>query len=113
LQALVTLNDPVYIEAAQSFARQVAAHEAENSADRVRYAFRLCLSRPPSESETARLVQLYEQTRQRYQSRPDDAKRMATEPLGAAPTGANLADLAAWTVVGNVLLNLDEALMKR
>jgi hypothetical protein len=38
---------------------------------------------------------------------------MATEPLGAAPEGADIAELAAWTVVSNVLLNLDEMLMKR
>jgi mono/diheme cytochrome c family protein len=113
LQALVTLNDPVFVEAAQSLARRVASQGGKTSAEKVQYAFRLCLSRPPSASETARLLQLYEQTRQRYDSRPDDAKRMATDPLGAAPADANLADLAAWTVVGNVLLNLDEALMKR
>jgi hypothetical protein len=38
---------------------------------------------------------------------------MATNPLGPAPSGSSVADLAAWTVVGNVLLNLDEMLMKR
>ena len=38
---------------------------------------------------------------------------MATEPLGPAPDGSDLADLAAWTVVANVLLNLDETLMRR
>jgi hypothetical protein len=38
---------------------------------------------------------------------------MATEPIGAAPEGANVAELAAWTVVANVLLNLDEMFMKR
>ena len=38
---------------------------------------------------------------------------MATEPIGPAPKGADSADLAAWSVVGNVLLNLDEMLMKR
>ena len=38
---------------------------------------------------------------------------MATDPLGPAPEGTDVAELAAWTVVGNVLLNLDEMLMKR
>ena len=38
---------------------------------------------------------------------------MATDPLGPAPEGTDLADLASWTVVGNVLLNLDEMMMKR
>ncbi len=39
--------------------------------------------------------------------------QLATKPLGPAPPGADVADLAAWTVVANVLLNLDETLMKR
>ena len=42
-----------------------------------------------------------------------EAKKMATEPLGPAPAGSDLPDLAAWTVVANVLLNLDETLMRR
>ena len=41
------------------------------------------------------------------------ARNVATKPIGAAPEGADLAELAAWTLVGNVLLNLDETLMKR
>jgi hypothetical protein len=57
------------------------------------------------------LVALYEQVRERFSKEPDQARKMATIPLGPPPLGANLADLAAWTVVGNVLLNLDEMLM--
>ena len=38
---------------------------------------------------------------------------MATKPIGAAPEGVDVAELAAWTLVGNVLLNMDETLMKR
>jgi hypothetical protein len=41
------------------------------------------------------------------------AKRIATEPLGAPPAGTDVVELAAWTTVGNVLLNLDELLMRR
>ena len=41
------------------------------------------------------------------------AAKLATDPLGPVPDGANVAELAAWTVVGNVLLNLDEMFMKR
>jgi hypothetical protein len=58
-------------------------------------------------------VGLFEQARQRFAAEPQKAKQMATEPLGPAPEGADLTELAAWTVVGNVLLNLDEMLMKR
>src|SRR5437588_5604822 len=51
LQALVTLNDPVYVDAAQALARTIVAKGGASTPDRARYAFRLCLSRPPHERE--------------------------------------------------------------
>ncbi len=112
LQALVTLNDPVYVEAAQALARRITA-AASDPRERVRFGFFVCLSREPSSAECDRLVKLYEEAYATYAQSPEQARKMATEPLGAAPPGADLAELAAWTVVGNVLLNLDEVLMKR
>ncbi len=112
LQALVTLNDPVYVGAAQALARRMAGHAGSLDA-RVTYGFRLCLTRPPSAYETKRLVALFEQAQARYRQDPSKAVAMATQPLGPAPKGVDVADLAAWTVVGNVLLNLDETLDKR
>ena len=113
LQALVTLNDPVYVEAAQALARRVVSAGGPTAADRAKYAFRLCVSRPPHDDEQARLVQLYEKTLARLSGRADEAQKLASDPLGPAPEGMNVTELAAWTVVGNVLLNLDETLMKR
>jgi hypothetical protein len=112
LQALVTLNDPVYIEAAQALARRVAVGDAP-PIEKARLAFRICLSRPPSDEELNRLVELFEQAKQRFAAEPEKAQKMATNPLGPAPDGVVVVDLAAWTVVGNVLLNLDEMFMKR
>jgi hypothetical protein len=48
-----------------------------------------------------------------YQSDLDSATRLATDPLGPLPEGMDVADAAAWTVVANVILNLDEMFMKR
>ena len=112
LQALVTLNDPVYLEAAQALARRMAS-AGGSAADKARHGFRLCLARPPGDGELAGLLALHERTRERFESAPDQAKILSTRPLGDAPEGTDLADLAAWTVVGNVLLNLDETLMPR
>lgn len=112
LQALVTLNDPVYIEAAQALARRMADH-AEGIESRLDFGFRLCLSRPPNEVEAARLKSLYQQSKAQYAEDPALAKEMATNPLGPVPEGADVIDLAALTVTANVLLNLDETLMKR
>ncbi|HMC89125.1 MAG TPA: DUF1553 domain-containing protein, partial [Gemmataceae bacterium] len=113
LQALVTLNDPVYLEAAQALARTIMARGGARTPDRARYAFLVCLSRPPHDSELVRLVKLYEQALGRLQPQPEQARKLAADPLGPPPAGQNIAELAAWTVVGNVLLNLDEMLMKR
>jgi hypothetical protein len=111
LQALVTLNDPVYIEAAQALARRIVASGADRQ-ERIRFAFRTCLARQPREAELQRLADLFEQARAEFAGDEAAARKMATEPLGSAPAGADLGELAAWTVVANVLLNLDEMLMK-
>lgn len=113
LQALVTLNDPVYVEAAQALARRVIREGGKTVEDKARHGFRLCVTRPPSDRELQTLVRLYDNARARYAKDPQSAQQMATEPLGPVPAGMDTIDLAAWTVVGNVLLNLDEMLMKR
>ncbi len=110
LQALVTLNDPVYVEAAQALARRIAREGGPSAAEKVRYAFRQCLARAASDDETARLVALYEKSRERFAAKPDDALKLAGEPR---PNRADVAKLAAWTTVANVILNLDEFLMRR
>jgi mono/diheme cytochrome c family protein len=112
LQALVTLNDPVYVEAAQALARRMSAAKG-TPAEKLTHGFRLCVARPPSEKELAVLVKLYEEARAKYAADPAKAAKMAADPLGPAPKGVDVAELAALTVVGNVLLNLDEMILKR
>ncbi|MEW4455356.1 DUF1553 domain-containing protein [Bremerella sp. JC817] len=110
LQALVTLNDPVYIEAAQALGR-VAWQQPDMTIDqKIEYAFRRVLGRHPSEQEIARLHQLLEEVQQQYAAIPDEAAKIATQPLGPIPEGAVVEEMAAWTILGNVLLNLDETL---
>ncbi len=112
LQALVTLNDPVYLEAAQALARRMTA-EASTASERINHGFRLCVTRPPNAGEAARLLALHDEALAHFKQAPDKAATFATNPIGAAPAGADLPDLAAWTTVANVLLNMDETLMKR
>ena len=113
LQALVTLNDPVYVEAAQALARRLLREAGESPESKIRHAFRLCLARHPGDAEVARLAQLHQQAVERFRKNPANAQLMATKPLGSAPPEADIPDLAAWTVVANVLLNLDEVVMPR
>ncbi len=113
LQALVTLNDPVYVEAAQALARRMMKEGGNTPTEKAAYGFRLCLIRPPSQKELDRLVSLYENARERFAQDKKAAGQLATNPLGALPPEMDAVDAAAWTVVGNVLLNLDEMFLKR
>lgn len=113
LQALVTLNDPVYVEAAQAMARRLEDEGGESLDERLAYGLRLAVARRPRASELARLRGLYQSRLHHYEAHPEAARAMATDPLGPAPEGTDLAELAALTVVCNVILNLDEVLVKR
>jgi cytochrome c553 len=120
LQALVTLNDPVYVEAAQGLARRIVREASGLTADaealtsaRIGYAFQLCLMREPSELERKVIGETHAKALAAFRDRPEDAVKMATDPIGPVPDGVDANDLAAWTVVANVLLNLDETLTRR
>ncbi len=112
LQALVTLNDPVYIEAAQALGRNMFKASDSNAA-RVEFGLKAALCRPVQSDEIEVLEKLYEKAVAIFKSEPEAAKKMATEPLGALPEGMDMAQMAAWTVVANAILNLDEFLMRR
>jgi hypothetical protein len=112
LQALVTLNDPVFVEAAQALARRVVDEGGPTPEDRARFALELCLCRPADARQVERLVALYRQQLQHYRDNREAATPIATDPLGPAPAGSDIAELAAWTVSANVLLNLDSVLTK-
>jgi hypothetical protein len=107
--AFALLNDPVYVEAAQALARRVV-ERGGNLSSQMEFAFRRVLSRAPNKTEVDRLTTLFDLQRKNFNDDPEAAKKMATDPLGPAPDGIPMADLAAWTVVSNVLLNLDETL---
>lgn len=113
LQALVTLNDPVYVEAAQALARRVLSSGAQTPDELVRFAWRTALIREPAAEEISRVSRLVQDAAASYAERPEEAKLIATDPIGPEPEGSDLAQLAAWTVACNVILNLDEIFLKR
>jgi hypothetical protein len=98
LQAFVTLNDPAFFEAARGLARRMKAH-----AQPVTRGFRLCVARAPTAAERAVLMDLVRSELAHFRSDAAAARRVA---------GADDAELAAWTVAANVLLNLDETLSR-
>ena len=128
LQALTLLNDPVYVEAAQALARRMVREGGDDAASRATRGFRLVLAREPQKVELEQLSELYETQLAHYRQDAKAAEAMSGKPgsdqANDKPTedkqsntpadAVNLppAELAAWTVVANVLLNLDEAVTK-
>jgi hypothetical protein len=122
LQALTLLNDPVYVEAAQALARRMISEGDDDVASRVTCGFRQVLARPPAPGEVEHLITLYQGEIEHYRHDKQAAEALAGK-LEVKTTGdksnegvkskpVDTAELAAWTVVANVLLNLDEAVTK-
>jgi Protein of unknown function (DUF1549)/Protein of unknown function (DUF1553)/Planctomycete cytochrome C len=109
LQALTTLNDPVYVEAAQALARKMIACGGDQP---IAWAINQVLARPATATEIAALRGLHDRRADWFASHPKDAEQFATDPLGPLPTDCNPDQAAAWTAVCNVILNLDETLTK-
>ena len=112
LQSFVTLNDPVYVEAAQALARRIVREGGKDVRARVRYGLQICLCREPDPQQIEPLVGLFEAEFQRYRADSSAAASLAGPEPGPVGTGTAAAELAAWTAVANVLLNLDGVLVK-
>ncbi|MDB5301524.1 MAG: Protein of unknown function (DUF1553)/Protein of unknown function (DUF1549)/Planctomycete, partial [Phycisphaerales bacterium] len=115
LQALTSLNEPVFVECAQALARKVLAEGGKSDDERIAYAFRRTLSRAPTDGEKKELHSLLDKERQRFAAgwlNPNEVAAGKTEPLADVPPGATPTDLASYTVVSRVLLNLDETITK-
>jgi hypothetical protein len=112
LQAYVTLNDPIYVEAAQSLGRRLAKSDGATVPKRIEDGLKMVLCRQPTKREVASLCELYQSELAHYQTNNDEAVKLSTNPLGPLPKELSPAEAAAWTTVANVLLNLDGVLMK-
>jgi hypothetical protein len=112
LQAFVTMNDPAYVEISQAFARRVLTEGGATPESRAGYALKLALSRLPDSGQVAEVIKLYQSELEHYKSHPTEATDLATKPIGALPGGLDAAEAAAWTVIANMLLNLDAVLMR-
>lgn len=101
LQALITLNDPVFMEAAQSLALRMK--DADRVEEQIKNGYRLALLKEIDAEKLHKLQILYERAIQHFKDDPEAAENM---------TGKNDITLAALTVVGNAIMNLDEFLTK-
>lgn len=112
LQAFVTLNDPVYVECAHAMALRIIKEGGPTSESRAAYGLRVALCRPPTDEQKAKILELYRTQLDHFSKDKTAAKALATEGFGPLPDGMDVGEVAAWTVVANVLLNLDGVLVK-
>ena len=113
LQALVLMNDPTYVEAARKLAERVILKGGETPKTRLDYAFRLAVARSALPEEQQLLLPLVEEANQRFQAAPQKAEELLA--IGQSPRAGEIApaELAAWTTVASIILNLDETISKQ
>jgi hypothetical protein len=112
LQALALLNELTYVESARVLGQKMIEAGGETPRERITWAFRRVTSRTPHATELEILVNGFERQRSKYQQRPDDARKLIS--LGQSKPAVELdpAELAAYTLTANILLNLDEVVTK-
>jgi len=115
LAALTGLNETIFVEAARALAMRILNEAGHDDKSRARYAFLLCTSREPTETEVQVILNLLEVQRQRLADgwlNPREITTGDAAKLPVLPEKSSPQDAAAWTLTARVLLNLDETLSK-
>jgi hypothetical protein len=108
-QALVTLNETGFVEAARAMAERVWL-SAQSDADRLAYAFELTCSRKPNAAESRTLLNLLAKQRARFLANEPAARQAVSVGESPRNPAVPIAEQAAWMVVCGAILNLDETL---
>jgi hypothetical protein len=111
-QALVLLNDPTYVEAARGLAARVLQECDGAPQERLERAWQLVLQRAPRAEETETMLALLAQHRNAYGADPESAEQLLQVGLAPLPDGLDKVELAAWTHVARVLINLHETITR-
>ncbi len=112
LQALVLLDDPTYVEAARALATLTLQSGGQSVEQRLNWIFTRALSRVPTAPERTVLTGVYERQRGIYSRDEEAAKALLTVGEAPVPAGMKPAELAAWTAVARVILNLQESITR-
>jgi len=112
LQMLLLMNDPQYVEAARALAQRTMNEAGKSPEDRIAYMFRLCTARRPTAEETEQLQSLYEEAYADFQAQEEAAAKLTTVGETPPPADMQRRELAAWTMVANLVLCLDEVVTK-
>ncbi len=112
LQALVLLNDVQFVEAARVFAQRIIHSGGTEFSDRLEFAFRWALSRPPGPIGKQVLEDLYRQQLSEYRQNPAAASKLIAFGESEVPSDIDVVELAAWTAVARTILNLHETITR-
>ncbi|HEX6882743.1 MAG TPA: PSD1 and planctomycete cytochrome C domain-containing protein [Planctomycetota bacterium] len=112
LQALVLWNDEQFVEAARALAARVLTEPAADDGERVEALFRRCAVRAPSQEERTLLAAALADFRARYAGASADARLLIEVGESPTPEGLDPVELAAWTLLANAILNLDEVITR-
>jgi hypothetical protein len=112
LQALALMNDPQIVDASRAFAQRMMTEGGKDAEARVAFAFRLATGRKITKDEAKVLLNLYAQQLAEYQQNKESADKLLTVGTFKATPELDQAELAAWTMVANTILNLDETITK-
>ncbi len=115
LQALVVMNDPTYVEAARAFAERLLRESPADDVPpeaRLARAYEIALARPPAKAESAALLELLRAQREQYAAAPETAARLIAIGDSVPDAALDPVELAAWTCITSVILNLDETITR-
>ncbi|MBI4904848.1 MAG: DUF1553 domain-containing protein [Acidobacteria bacterium] len=112
LQALTLMNDVTYMEAARKLAERILREGGASASERIRYGFRLVTARAPRANEASALAALLDQLQSRYRGDAAAAEKYLKQGQSTRDPALPVTELAAYTGVSSLLLNLDEAVTK-
>lgn len=106
------MNDIQYVEAASRLAQRMMREGSASPEGKLGYGFRLVASRYPEPNEFASLKRLFDTQRAAFEAHPEEATKLLSVGESPRDTSLDPVEHAAWTMVANVILNLDEAITK-
>jgi hypothetical protein len=112
LQALVLLNDVQFVEAARCFAQRILKDGGESETERATYAFELATARKPETAELNVLLEVLHQAQDRYREDQNAAAELIATGESSWDEELDTSEHAAWTIVANVICNLDETVTR-